>query len=225
MSLKNYFYILILFTLFLSLNLISSSALKKISFVENYQTPPLRILEKLSVGFQFQMASYQWIKFLQSSDYCENRKSENTCEDRSWIFQIIDFATELDPVFEPDMYRSAGLNLSILTGDAEGATLIFEKAVKNHPTYWSILYSAGYHAHFEEKNLLKAAKLYLEASQNGAPQWLSVLAGRLAADEGALEYSQKILQMMIDSNQDEKLINRLRSKIEEQKKKALEEAL
>lgn len=222
MSLKNYFTLFLIFVSVVVCIAASSVSMKQISVVENYQSPPLRILEKMSVGFQFQIASYQWIKFLQSSDYCENRKSEISCEDRSWIFQIIDFATELDPVFEPDMYRSAGLNLSILTGDSVGATLIFEKAVKNHPTYWSILYSAGYHAHFEEKNLLKASRLYFAASQNGAPDWLSVLAGRLAADEGALGYSQKILQMMIDSNQDEKLIKRLRSKIEEQKHKIQE---
>jgi hypothetical protein len=181
--------------------------------LQDYKTPPLRIIEKMSVGFQFQIASQQWVNFLQSSDYCSEKLADTQCENNSWIYQIIDFATELDPAFEPDMYRAAGLALSILINDKLGAAKIFEKAVVNHPTYWPILYSAGYHAQFEEKNFIKASRYYFAAAENGAPAWLRVLAGRLAADQGDIQFSQKILQMMISENQDEKLIKRLKEKI------------
>ena len=55
--------------------------------------------------------------------------------------------------------------------------------------------------------------MYFKAAKNGAPDWIHVMAGRLAAEGGDDEYAEKILQTMIDTNQDEKYIKRLREKM------------
>lgn len=167
----------------------------------------------LTAGHKVQLADMLWLRFLQISDYCENNKTNAACSQKSVIYQNLDLATDLDPTFDAGIYRVGGLALSILMDDREGAALFFDKGLKQHPNYWPLLYSAAYHAQFEEKNSQKAAEFYARAAQNGAPDWVSVLAGRLAVDAGNSEFAQKVLQTMIDTNQDENLIIRLQEKM------------
>jgi hypothetical protein len=118
-------------------------------------------------------------------------------------------------LFEPEMYRAAGLALTVIISDYAGASAIFDKAVRHYPKNWNIAFAAAYHALYEEKNKAKAARLYEKAAQNGAPNWVYSLAGRLAADGGEEAYSRQILEGMIATNQDEKIIKRLKDKIAE----------
>ncbi len=55
--------------------------------------------------------------------------------------------------------------------------------------------------------------MYFAAAKNGAPDWIHVMAGRLAVEGGNTQYAEKILQTMIDTNQDEKYVKRLREKL------------
>lgn len=181
-----------------------------------YLPPPVSI-KNMTVGLKYQIADSLWIRAIQDFDYCEKKISENQCAGRSWLYQLLNLITEIDPVLSPDMYRSAGLALTIIISDYEGASVIFDKAVVQYPKDWSLLYTAGYHALFEEKNKLKASKLYFAAAQNGAPNWVYAMAGRLASESGANDYSEKILQGMIDLKVDEKIIKRLRSRLLENK--------
>lgn len=167
----------------------------------------------LTAGHQTQLADLLWLRFLQISDFCENNKTNVSCSQKSVIYQNLDLATDLDPTFEAGIYRVGGLALSVLMDDIEGATLFFDKGLKQYPNYWPLLYSAAYHAQFEEKNIDRASQFYARAAQNGAPDWVSVLAGRLAVDAGNSDFARKVLQTMIDTNQDENLINRLKEKM------------
>lgn len=180
----------------------------------DYLPPPVAI-KYLSVGMSYQIADSLWLRALQDFDYCEKKINEVECKGKSWLFQTLNLATEIDPVFEPSMYRSAGLALTIIISDYAGASVIFDKGVRQHPKEWGIAYAAAYHALYEEKNKAKAARLYEKAAQNGAPSWVYSLAGRLAADGGEEEYSKKILEQMIASNQDEIIIKRLKDRIAE----------
>ncbi len=180
--------------------------------------PPSKNIQYFSVGFKINLASFLWLDVLQNSDYCERKINQTQCVGKSWLFQKIDLATTLDPIFEPDMYRSGALALSIIISDIPGASIIFDKAVLQYPTNWPLLYTAGYHSLFEEKNKIKSADLYFRAAQNGAPDWVHVMAGRLAAEDGEFVFAEKILQTMIDTNQDEKYILRLKQKLVDLKK-------
>lgn len=180
----------------------------------DYLPPPVAI-KYLSVGFSHQFADTLWLRAIQDFDYCELKINEIDCKGKSWLFQTLNLATEIDPSFEPSMYRAAGLALTVIVSDYAGASIIFDKAVRHYPKDWNIAYAAAYHALYEEKDKIKAARLYEKAGQNGAPPWVFSLAGRLAIDGGEAAYSKQILEGMITTNQDEKIIKRLRDKIAE----------
>lgn len=178
-------------------------------------TPPPSAIKNFTLGFNYAIADSLWLRAVQDFDYCEQKLNETECKSKSWLFQILNLATEVDPVFNPTMYRTGGLALSIIVSDYAGATVVFDKAMNQYPNDWTIAYAAGYHALYEEKAKAKAARLYEVAGKNGAPLWVLALAGRLAAESNETEYSKQILQGMIESNQDEKIINRLKQKISE----------
>jgi hypothetical protein len=186
---------------------------KPIPTVDSLLSAPAKEIKYFSVGLKINLASALWMRVLQNSDYCEQKINQTDCVGKSWLFQNLDLATDLDPVFESGMYRMGALALTIIISDYAGASIIFDRGILQYPTDWPLLYSAGYHANFEEKNLVKAAELYFAAAKNGAPDWIHVMAGGLAAEGGNSEYAEKILQTMIDTNQDEKYVKRLREKI------------
>lgn len=175
--------------------------------------PPPKIIKNFSLGLSRQWADSLWLRAIQDMDYCEQKITENECKGKSWLFQVLDLATELDPQIEPGVYQIAGLALTVIISDYAGASQIFDKAVVQHPSSWPILYAAAYHALYEEKDKLKAARLYESAGKNGAPTWVFSLAGRLASDGGDKEYSQQILQGMIASQADPAIIKRLQEKL------------
>jgi tetratricopeptide (TPR) repeat protein len=179
---------------------------------------PIPAIKYFTVGLKYQISDVLWLRALQDIDYCEEKINQTECRGKSWLFENLDLATELDPVFDVGMYRLGALALTIIISDYEGASIIFDKALKHYPNYWLLLYSAAYHALFEEKNKTKAADLYFRAAKNGAPDWVHVMAGRLAAEGGDTEYAEKILQTMIETNQDEKFVKRLQEKLAHLKK-------
>jgi len=185
-------------------------------FEEPYIAPP-KSIQHFTAGFKIQVADSLWMRAVQDFDHCSNRLAENVCEGNSWLYSVLDLASTLDSRLEPVMYQTGGLALSILVGDVEGGAKILERGSRVYPDSWQIAYAAGYHALYEEKNKAKAARYYLRASEKGAPDWTQVLAARLASEEGDTEFADKILEDMIAQNHDEKLVKRLKLKLQEAK--------
>lgn len=121
---------------------------------------------------------------------------------------------ELDPEFT-EAYYFGGLSLTTLIKDYEGATVIFDKATAKFKREWPLLYLAAYHALFEEKDKLKASKLYLMAANNGAPSWVRLSAGKLAAEGGDKDVAVDILNHLIQAESDPRWIKRLKDKLKE----------
>ena len=182
----------------------------------SYVAPPVEI-KYIAAGFQKQLSDTFWLRSVQDTEYCENKKTEAECAGKSWFYNIINLVVNLDDEFI-EAYYYGGLSLTILINDYTGATAIFDKAVVKFKHEWPLLYLAAYHALFEEKNKAKAAQLYLAAANNGAPSWVRLSAGRLAAEGGSENVAEEILQQMIQLEQDEKWIKELKSKLEQQKK-------
>lgn len=177
-----------------------------------YLTPP-PVIANLSFGYKIQTADAFWLRAIQDFDYCDQPLNEKECRGESWLFHLIDLTTNLDSKFR-DAYYYGAMALTILVSDYRGASEIFDKGVQVFPEDWRLNYLAGYHALFEEKNKLKASKLYYAAAAHGAPAWVNVLAGRLAYDSGENEFAAKILEEMIKNNQEPSLTKRLKKKLE-----------
>lgn len=184
----------------------------------DYLPPPVAI-QHLSVGMKTQLADSFWLRAVQDFDFCEKTINENECQGKSWLFQVLNLATDLDPKFAPAMYQFAGLALTVLVSDYPGATVIFDKAVAQYPDNWELNYAAGYHALYEEKDKVKAARLYKAAGDYGAPKWVYSLASGLSNEGGDREFAQLILQTLekstgsADSEENQKLIKRIRQKL------------
>jgi hypothetical protein len=178
-----------------------------------YVAPPLEVKYLMS-GFAAQAADSFWLRAIQDTEYCEQLVSEAACVGKSWLFNMINLTVELDPYFI-EAYYYGGLSLTILIQDVPGATIIFDKGVDRFKHEWPLLYTAAYHALFEQKNKAKAAKLYMMAANSGAPSWVRLSAGKLAVDGGDRETAEEILNQMIKSEQDPQWIKQLKSKLEE----------
>lgn len=175
--------------------------------------PPPTIVKDLSMGLRVQFSDSFWLRAVQDFDYCDQKINKSECQGKSWLFQVLDLVTDLDPKFEESFFYG-GLALTIIISDYEGASKIFDKGVAQFPKTWELNYAAGYHSMIEEKNYEKASQRYLAAAENGAPSWVRVLAGTLAAKGGDLEFAEKVIEQMIALNEDPKYIERLKLKLE-----------
>jgi len=178
-----------------------------------YVAPPIEI-KYLTFGFGAQFSDAFWLRAIQDMEYCDQMVTEGTCLGKSWLFNVVNLTVELDPSFT-EAYYYGGLSLTILVGDVPGATIIFDKGTEHFKHDWPLLYAAAYHALFEQKNKLKAAKLYLMAANNGAPPWVRLAAGKLAVEGGDQEAAKEILEQMIRSEQDPRWIKQLNEKLQE----------
>ncbi|WP_413584751.1 tetratricopeptide repeat protein [Bdellovibrio sp. HCB274] len=178
--------------------------------------PPL--LERFTFGYSEVMADTFWIRVVQDMDYCDEVTGKigevSVCANDSWLYKMIDTITNLSPNFRTP-YAVGSLALTILITDVDGATKIFEKAIKAFPTDWPILYRAAYHYMYEVKDNKRAAELLMKAADYGAPPWTRTLAGRLLADSGNIDLAEQVLRSMKESNQDPLLIERLSNKIQQ----------
>lgn len=179
----------------------------------NYLVPP-KVINNLSMGFSTQAADSFWLRAVQDFDFCDQAVNSKECRGKSWLFQVLDLTTDLDSEFL-SAYFYGGLSLTVVVNDFAGATQIFDKGVLKFPKDWQLAYAAGYQATYEEKNKLKASKLYYAAAENGAPAWVHVLAGRLAKEGGDGEFAELILKQMIATAQEPKLVERLQKKLDE----------
>lgn len=179
---------------------------------KDYISPPIEI-KYLTNGFATQASDSFWLRAIQDMDYCEQPINEKECSGQSWLFSIINMTVELDKNFTEAYYYGA-LALSILVSDYSGASIIFDKGVKIFNKNWQLLYAAGYHAMLEEKDKLKASNLYLSAFENGAPDWVRLMAGRLASEGGNNKLAKEILQELIKFEANPLWIEKLRKKID-----------
>ena len=187
----------------------------KIQSRTDYIAPPIE-LKYLNAGFSTQAADSFWIRAVQDMDHCDQPINERECTGKSWLFNVIDLTVELDQKFKEAYYYGA-LALTILISDYAGASVIFDKGVEVFNKEWRLLYVAGYHALFEEKNKLKASKRFMAAAENGAPSWLRLSAGRLASEGGDNTQARLALERMIETETDPRWIEKLKKKIESSK--------
>lgn len=172
---------------------------------KKYLNPPPEKMEYFHFGFRESMADSLWLRWIQDGDSCqtygveaapiseisvsrpgliENPRHKHC--DFSWSGKMLDAITRLAPNFQMP-YLAGASTLAILTEDYAGATLIYERAVKQFPKNWLLLYRAAFHYQFNLRDLGRAAELLLLAGENGAPYWVKSLAVRLYSEQGQYE--------------------------------------
>lgn len=212
----NSMYLLLMAVLFLVCNQTFQSP--QVQKRSDYLPPPVSI-KNLTMGFRVQFADAFWLRAVQDFDYCNQKINETECKGKSWLFQVLNLVTELDPKIAPSMYQFSGLALTVLISDYEGASVIFDKAVQIYPDVWQINYAAAYHALYEEKDKIKASRLYFRAAETGAPRWVYSLASRISVDGGDREFSEMILKTLMDENKKDsvqsEVIDRIRAKLQQ----------
>jgi hypothetical protein len=202
------------FVFFLFSNFFTRPKLKENS---EYIIPPIEI-KYLMAGFSSQASDSFWIRALQDFDYCDQPKSAQVCKSKSWLFSIINMTVELDKNFK-EAYYYGGLSLTVLVNDSAGASIIFDKGVAAFGKDWHLLYAAGYHALYEEKNKLKASELYLKAVDNGAPDWVRLMAGRLATEGGDIIKANEVLAQLVSLESNPEWVEKLKKRIKQSESK------
>ncbi len=202
---------------------------------EKYLNPPPEHIEHFHFGFRESMSDSLWLRWIQDADYCQTYLKPVTylepqevkmdlltvprhkiC-DNSWSFKMLDAITRLAPKFEMP-YLAGASTLAILVEDYEGATLMYERGIKELPKNWMLLYRAAFHYQFNLKDLPRAAELLKQAGDNGAPIWVKSLAARLYTVAGQVELGLSTLleyRKLVEDN--EEAVKSVDKRIEELK--------
>ena len=167
---------------------------------------PTRSIKHVTFGYNDLIADSLWIRLVQDYGVCEqglapsnnDRLDVNRTYDckKGWVYQMLDVITHLAPKFRMP-YATGATVLSVVVDDIEGATLIYNKGIRQFPRDWSILYRAAYHYLFELENRQKAAELLVRAANNGGPFWLQSLAAKLYTQTGRALLAKTVLEQYL----------------------------
>ncbi len=159
--------------------------------------PPPQGMEFAHFGFNESISDLLWLGYIQNLWNCHKDK---TCH-KNWGFRVLDEASILAPKFK-SLYTYGATGLSVLLDDDYGAKVIFDRGLTEYPSDWVINYRAGYHYLIELNDDQRAAYLFDQAGDFGAPLWTKSLAAKLYERSGQLEVSEQVLESMIQSSPD-----------------------
>ncbi len=197
-----------------------------------FKVYPTKTLQGFHFGHKNTMADIFWLNTIQNMDYCENESAERAynpgvgvdavlsaelapsrCQ-KGWVFQMMDFITDLSPKFEA-VYEIGATALSVVVDDRDGAKIIYDKGLEQFPNNWIINYRAAYHYLMELQKPGMAADLLMRAYQNGGPDFLPTLASRLWSRVGRAQLGYTTLREFIENNPDSPHLERAKERLEE----------
>lgn len=204
---------------------------------KKYLKPPAA-LKEFTFGYNDFLASILWIRLLQNFDYCESGKyseadyvppvaeapdkitgiikraiKPSKCN-KGWVYSMLDVISEVQPKFEL-VYDTGAMFLSVVVDDREGARLIFEKGLLLYPNDWQLSYHAGYHYLWEVQEPKRAAELFHQSVQSGAPQWAASLSAALYTQAGQARLAKTILENALRNNPKGADEERIKKRLEE----------
>lgn len=172
---------------------------------------PSSDIQYFTFGHKDLVSDMLWLRSIQDFDFCEKKVHEHLCRGQSWLYQMLNVITDLSPTFRM-AYSAGSMALTVIISDIEGASKFFDKAVRQFPEDWIILYKAAYHAIYEEKNPAKAAELVERAAKHGAPDWVYALAGRLYSQSGRAELAEGLARQLEATGGDPAVIAEIRKR-------------
>jgi hypothetical protein len=150
----------------------------------------------LTLGFRSLLADYYWLKAIQIFGL-----KERTDEHDRALYHTLEAITDLDPKFAYP-YRFAGTSLPRRGADGKwrnvaGTLRLLEKGIEHRPDVWHIPFYLGYTYSWFYRDYVKAAEaLKLAALAPGRPEFVPLLATRMAAHGGQLELAEDFAKRM-----------------------------
>lgn len=202
---------------------------------KSYRVYPIKTLQSLHFGHKNSMADLFWLSVVQNMGYCENGDQPSAynpggnleeiltvelkpsrCH-KGWVFQMMDFITDLSPRFEA-VYEIGATVLSVVVDDREGAKIIFDKGLEQFPNNWLINYRAAYHYMFDLQKPGQAGDYLMAAYRNGGPEFIPTLVSRLYSRVGRAMLGYTTLKDFVDNNPESPQLERAQERLKELEK-------
>ena len=142
--------------------------------------PNGQYLSAASLGYRIVLADaiYLW-----SIQYYGHRR---TAEGRSYLWQIYDVITDLDPNFV-DAYLVGALIMASDMDDPALAIELLNKGIGNNADEWLLPLEAGWYCYLHLEDYAAAERYFQQAmSTPGAPPWASRLRAHMIGQQGNL---------------------------------------
>jgi len=205
MVIKQYLLVMILLSLSVYLNPVSThSSYQEGRLVESYQIP-LSIQSKLTLGYSNVIALIKWFKFMSYFGGTNHHELNSL-----FLLQQLKEITSLNPNHKP-AYSIAATVLPWLMGTAKPSQSLLDKALYQFPLDWHWPFYMGFNVYwFDHDRKKSAAYLTQAASLKNAPPIVMQLALRMQTDTGqfttALMFIDRQIKTATDSTIQRQLI-------------------
>lgn len=158
--------------------------------------PTGRALSAASLGYQPLLADLLWVRTVLL--FGKNYESDND-DWYSWVFHMIDLATDLDPDFKA-AYKYGGTMLRVDGVLVDQSSLIFAKGAANRPDVWEFPFGiAMNYFMFKEDRELAAHWMERAARVGNGPFYVHNLAASLKSESGDLDAALLFLQTDLET--------------------------
>ncbi|MCP4869676.1 MAG: hypothetical protein GY898_13265 [Proteobacteria bacterium] len=158
--------------------------------------PTGRALKATSLGYEQFVADMLWIR---TTLLFGKRYASQDHDWYSWVFHMIDLATDLDPEFKA-AYKYGGTMLRSEGVFIDQSSLIFGKGMVHRPDLWELPFGIGMNYFMFKDDRETAARYIAMAAKTGkGPFYLRNLAASLQSDSGDLDSALIFLQTDLES--------------------------
>jgi hypothetical protein len=172
--------------------------------------PKGEYLKKVSLEYNMLMADFLWLEAIQVMGD-KNVPPENA----RWIYNALDAATDLDPLFEY-INEAGGVFLAVVPGEYELSNKLLGKGFANNPNVWHLPFymAVNYFLNLED---YKRAAYYMgrAAEIPGHAAFVPLLAARLYAESGDPRYALDLVQRIYENSDDKKVKTALEKRMKE----------
>lgn len=160
------------------------------------------LLKKVSLGYDALLADLYWTRTVQYYGTNLDRGNSNY----ELLAPLLNVTVTLDPKLII-AYRFGSIFLSepppIGPGRADLAVQLIQRGIAANPGDWQLYFDLGFLYFWHFHDFEHAAVAYQQASEApGSPEWLKVLAARMADRKEALEKSRIIWTQIFESSRD-----------------------
>jgi len=165
-------------------------------------------VRKMSLGYDSLLADIYWTRAVQY--YGGRFATKGATFDLLW--PLLDITTTLDPKIIV-AYRFGAVFLSESGSDRAGrpdlAVQLVKRGIAANPDEWRLDTDLGFLYYWRLRDYNSSSAAFLDGSKKpNAPEWMKILAARVAQKGGSIETSRMIWSEIYESNKDPKIRER-----------------